>query len=133
MDSATLVREKIDAGEEFIRQFNDFRKIDAAFWLKETDLDEWYLYLVSSEITNENIDVAYGEVLQLLKPNQNPWLDPFRVKLLNENKELAQRVLEIRQRYAPTIATNYNGTSIAGIPIEGCFIYQQIPEPSSAP
>lgn len=118
--------EQKDAGEEFLRRFAAYAPIDAAFWLKETDIDDWYLYIVSSEITNENIDVAYGEVLRLLRPNQDPWLDPFRVKLIDPEKELAKRVLEVKSRYSGSMATYYNASSIAGILIDACFIYQDI-------
>ena len=125
--------EKKEAGEEFVREFSKLHPIDAAFWLKQTDIDDWYLYIASPEITTANIDVVYKEVLQILPPNRTPWLDPFRIKLLSSNSKLAQRVIEVRQRYVPTIATHYEGTSIAGIPIDACFIYQQIPEQTAAP
>ena len=54
------------------------------------------------------------------------WLDAFQVKLLNSDDALAKKVKEIRDRYPAPLATRYNGTSIAGIPVSGTYIYPRI-------
>jgi hypothetical protein len=126
VDTEILVIEQKEAGVEFLRNFSKDFPVDAAFWLKETDIEDWYLYIVSSEITNENMSEAYRKVLELVKPNQSIWLDPFRVKLLDSEKELAKRVLEVKSRFVGAMATYYNASSIAGVPIDACFIYQNI-------
>ncbi len=128
-----LVNEQIDAGEEFIRDFNDCFSIAAAFWIHPADSEDWFLYIASTEIDDANIRAAYGEVLRRLGGKQNPWLDAFRVKLLNASDPLAAKVVEIRNRDPLKVPARYNGSSIAGLPIDGAYIYPPVAAGSSAP
>jgi hypothetical protein len=133
MGQESLVNEQIDAGEEFARDFSDYVSVDVAFWINPAESEEWFLYIASSEINDDNFDVAYGEVLRRASNNRNQWLDAFQVKLLNCADPLAAKVIEIRNRYPLKIPTRYNGSSIAGIAIDGAYIYPPIAAPSSAP
>jgi hypothetical protein len=91
------------------------------------------LYLASTEINDENIRAAYGEVLRRIGSNRKQWLDVFQIKLLNSSNPLAAEVVEIRNRYPLKIPARYNGSSIAGLAIDGAYIYPPITAPSSAP
>lgn len=64
MDKSPLVTEQIDAGEWLIREFSKQIPVQAAFWLRERDSDEWYFYLASDQIDDSNFDHAYAEVLR---------------------------------------------------------------------
>ncbi|MFT5322985.1 MAG: hypothetical protein ACI8P0_000830 [Planctomycetaceae bacterium] len=133
MGQESLVNEQIDAGEDFAREFSDYVPVDVAFWINNpADSEGWFLYLASSGINDDNFDVAYGEVLRRVGNNRKQWLDAFQVKLLNGADPLATGVIEIRNRYPLKIATQYNGSSIAGIAIDGAYIYPPITAPSSA-
>ena len=123
MDKATLVNEQIDAGREFAEAFNDYQTVDVHFWLNPADSSEWKLYLASPAINDSNLEVAYGEVLQLVGSGKQMWLDAFQITLLNSNDALAIKVKELRDRHPAQIATRYNGSSIAGIPINAAYIY----------
>jgi hypothetical protein len=133
MGQESLVNEQKDAGEEFVRAFSVYVSVDAAFWINPADSEEWLLYIASAEINDDNFDVAYGEVLQIVGSNKNQWLDAFQVKLLNCEDPLAAEVMEIRNRYRSKNATQYNGSSIAGMAIDSAYIYPPIAAPSSAP
>jgi len=132
MGQEPLVTEQVDAGEEFVRDFNDHASVDAAFWINPADSEEWLLYIASAEINDDNIRRAYGEVLRLVGGNKNQWLDAFQVKLLSSLDSLASEVIEIRDRYPIKTATHYNGSSIAGMAIGGAYIYPPITAASSA-
>jgi hypothetical protein len=67
MDKAILVNEQIDAGREFAEAFNNYQTVDALFWLNPAESSEWELYLASPAINDSNFDVAYGEVLRLVR------------------------------------------------------------------
>jgi len=54
------------------------------------------------------------------------WLDAFQIKLLSSEDPLAKKVIEIRDRYPALIASRYNGSSIAGLEINGSYIYPVI-------
>lgn len=133
MGQESLVNEQIDAGAEFARDFSDYASVDAAFWINPADSEEWYLYIASSEIGDDKLDVAYGEVLRRAGTNKSQWLDAFQVKLLDCADPLAAEVIEIRNRYSLKIPTRYNGTSIAGMAIDGAYIYPPIAATSSTP
>ena len=45
-----------------------YKPLQAAFWLKESEEGQWFLYLVSDQIDDTNFDQAYGEVHRLLGP-----------------------------------------------------------------
>jgi len=123
MAQESLVNERIDAGEDFVRDFNDYVSVAAAFWINPADSDDWLLYVASPDINDDNLDVAYGEVLRRVGTNRNQWLDAFQVKLLNSGDPLAAEVIAIRDRYPLKIAARYNGSSIAGMAIGGAYIY----------
>jgi hypothetical protein len=133
MGQESLVNEQIDAGEEFIRDFNDYVSIAAAFWINPAESEDWYLYIASTEINDGNIRAAYGEVLRRVGSTRNQWLDAFQIKLLNSSDPLATEVVEIQKRYPLKNPTRYNGSSIAGLPIGGAYLYPPITAPSSAP
>lgn len=133
MDQESLVIEQIDAGEEFARDFNDYVSVAVAFWINPADSEDWFLYIASAEINDDNIRGAYGEVLRRVGSNRNQWLDAFQVKLLNASDPLAAEVIAIRNRRPLKIAIRHNGSSIAGIAIDGAFIYPPMTAPSPAP
>ena len=133
MGQESLVNEQIDAGKEFIREFSEYVSVAAAFWINPADSEDWFLYVASADINDDNFDVAYGEVLRRVGTNKNQWLDAFQVKLLNSADPLAAKIIEIRDRYPLKTATRYNGSSIAGMAIGGAFIYPPIAATTSAP
>jgi len=126
MDQAILVNDQIDAGRVFVEAFHKYNAVDAAFWLNPADSGEWFLYIASFGINDDNFDIAYGEVLRLAGHKRNMWLDAFQIKLLSSEDPLAKKVIEIRDRYPALIATRYNGSSIAGLEINGAYIYPVI-------
>jgi hypothetical protein len=134
MGQESLVNEQVDAGEEFLRDFNDYVSINVAFWINPADSEDWFLYIASTEINDANIRAAYGEVLRRIGNKKNQWLDAFQVKLLKSSDPLAAEVVAIRNRYSsPKIPTRYNGSSIAGFAIDGAYIYPPVVAGSSAP
>ena len=126
MDKAVLVNEQIDAGRKFAEEFNAYQAVDVLFWLNPADSSEWLLYLASQAINDGNLEIAYGEVLRLVGSGRQMWLDAFQIKLINSDDALAQRAKEIRDRRPAALATRYNGTSIAGVPVGGAYIYPRL-------
>jgi len=123
MDKAVLVNEQIDAGREFAEAFNAYQTIDVLFWLNPADSSEWLLYLASQAINDGNLDLFYGEVLRLVGSGKQMWLDAFQIKLISSDDALAKKAKEIRDRHPAPLATRFNGSSIAGIPVGGAYIY----------
>jgi hypothetical protein len=123
MDQGPLVAEQIDAGAKLASEFDKYAPLRAAFWLKESEDGQWFLYLVSDQINDSNFDVAYGEVLRLVSPGSNIWLDPFQVKVTGPNKPVAKDVIAIQQKYPSKFATRLRNRLLGGVSIEEAFIY----------
>ena len=124
MGQELLVTEQIEAGADFLRDFNDCYPVSVACWLQPAESDSVYLYVASDEIDYSKMGVAYGEVLRRLGgAKRNQWLDPFQVKLLNSSDPIAREAMRIRDRYPAKIPTRYRGSSLGGMGIEGAYIY----------
>jgi len=130
MDTWSLVSEEIDAGAELAREFDKFKPVSAAFWLKASDDDQRYLYVASEEIDDTNFDLAYGEVLRLAAKMHSIYLDPFRVKVISADDPLAQAAMEIHNRFPGRMATRFGGKMFGGVSVDDVFIY---PSPLPAP
>lgn len=123
MGRELLVTELIDVGAEFLQEFNNCRRVAVAFWLIPFESDHPYLYVASDKIDDGNLNVAYGEVLQILNGEGRLWLDPFQVKLVNSADPVAHDAIAIRDRRPANVPTHYNGSSIGGTSIDGAYIY----------
>jgi hypothetical protein len=58
MDQTTLVTPEIDAGAELIRRLDRSVPVRAAFWVKDSDEGQWYLYIASDQLNDQNLDVG---------------------------------------------------------------------------
>jgi hypothetical protein len=131
MDKSPLVTEQIDAGEWLIREFAKTIPVQAAFWLRERDSDEWYLYLASDQINDSNFDRAYREVLRIVRPQQSLWIDPFQVKVIGIDDPVAKAALDLMREYPGRLPTRYHGRHFGGLSVDEVYIYP-LPLPASA-
>lgn len=126
-----LVNERIDAGRKFVEKFNEFKAIDVAFWVVTPDSENAFLYIASDGINDSNFDVAYGEVLELVKklePTDRMWVDPFQIKVVNPKEPIAQAALDVSaQGRMPTwLGPSHHGISLGDTPVERAYIYPQL-------
>ena len=123
MDQIPLVIEQIDAGTRFLNEFQKYLPIQVAFWLKEAEVGDWNLYIASDQITEDNFDVAYGEVVRIAGQIRDPWFDPFQVKLIGANDPLAQAALDIQRRFPGRMPTRFHGRTFGGLSVDEVYIY----------
>ena len=123
MDQGPLVTELIDAGARFLREFAKYTPVQAAFWLKDSEDSQWFLYVAGDQIDDSNFGVAYGEVIRIAGKMPDPWLDPFQIKVLGTNEPLVKAVLQIQAKYPSGIPIRYHGGQIAGLSVEEVYIY----------
>lgn len=126
MDQNSLVSDQMDAGARFLSEFDKYAPVKAAFWLKTSESNHWYLYIASDEINDTNYDLGYGEVIRLAGKMQDPNFDPFQVKLVGTDDPMARAVLEIQRRYAGKVPTRYRGYQLGGVSIEEAYLYPPI-------
>lgn len=123
MDQNSLVIEEADAGAEFVDRFDKKMPVKVAFWLKPSEAGQWYLYIASSQIDDQNLDRGYRDVLWLAKQTPSQYLDPFRIKLIPESDPLAQAALEIHKRFPGRMATRVGAKTFGGMSVDGVFVY----------
>lgn len=131
MDKSPLVTEQLSAGEWLIREFSKTIPVQAAFWLRERDSDEWYFYLASDQINDSNFDHAYGEVLRIVRPLQSLWIDPFQVKVIGLDSPVAKAALDVMRKFPGRIPTRYHGRHFGNLSVDEAYIYA-LPLPASA-
>jgi hypothetical protein len=130
MDQGPLVSEQINSGARFLAEFQKYRPVQSAFWLKDGDEGAWYLYVASEQITDDNFDVAYREVGQVADTLRDPEFDVFRVKVIGTDHPLAQAVLDLRRHYPGRTRFHLDGRRIGIVSVEELYLY---PSPVPAP
>lgn len=133
MGEEFLVSEQIDAGADFVRDFNEYVPVSVACWVIPAGSEHALLYIASDDIDDSNFDVAYGEVLRKLSGKKSQWLDPFQIKVVNTSDPIAQDAIEIRDRYPAALVTRYGGSSIGGMSIDHACIYPPVSAMKATP
>lgn len=123
MDQGPLVKEEIEVGAAFVRELDRHVPVKAAFWLKESDGVFRYLYVVSDQVKDTNLDVAYGQAFQVANAMDSPYLDPFRLKLLNSEHPLARAAVEVYQSLHRQGATRLGWGVFGGLTVDDVYIY----------
>jgi hypothetical protein len=125
MGQSTLVieQEEKDAGAELINRISETWPVQLAFWLKPSEGDRRFLYLVAQGIDDSNIDQGYKEVYRQLAKMPMPHLDAFQVRFIQPDNSLARDVLDVHQKYPGRGSINYNGWYLGGMSIEGAYLY----------
>jgi hypothetical protein len=129
MGQGPLVTEQIDAGAKLASEFDMVKPLEAAFWLKESEGGQWFLYLASQKIDDTNFDVAYGEVVRLLGRGPHIWLDPFQVKVAGTEDPVVKAVLDVQKRYPGRLAMRLRDRMLGGVSVDEVYIYP-IPVPA---
>jgi hypothetical protein len=123
MGQGSLVNEQIEAAARFLREFEKYALVQAAFWLKESDSENWFLYVASDQITDDNFDLAYGEVARITRALQDPWFDPFQVKVIGIDDPLAQAALALSMRFPGRTSIPIGNTTFGRRCIDAGYIY----------
>jgi hypothetical protein len=123
MDQGPLVTEKTDAGARFLVEFQNQYPVLAAFWLKDSDYRNWNLYIASEQITDDNFDIAYGEVVRIAGEMQDPWFDMFQVKVIGADDRLAKAAVELQRRYPGRSPARLGSGTFGGVEVDEVYVY----------
>ncbi len=126
MDKGPLVDEEIAAAACFLGEFTKSYPVQFAFWLKEGEHHNWKLYIVSEQITDENFDEAYGEVVRITGEIRDPWFNGMQVSVLGVDERLAKAVAELRRRYPADKLARFFGETVDGIEAEEIYVYPSL-------
>ena len=123
MDQGTLVNPQIKAGEWLIGELAKHYPVKVAYWLKSEEDGDWYLYVASDKINDTNFDIAYGEVSRITSMSRNPWLNPFRVKVVGIDDSVARAIAEFAKNYPGETPMLINGGILGDVWIDGAIVY----------
>jgi hypothetical protein len=130
MGPGPLVNEQVSAGATFLGEFQKYAPVQAAFWLKESDEAHWDLYVASDQISDENFDLAYGEVGRIAVQLHDPGLDVFQVKVIGADHPLAAAALDALRRFRSKAPVRLCDTTFGGVSADEVYVY---PSPVPAP
>jgi hypothetical protein len=133
MDTVTLVKDLLDDGQKLVVELlqRGFEMI-AAFWLKASDDDRWYFYLVSPVVETEGIAQAYGRLHPLVRAMPQPLgIDLLKIKLIGPSDPIAQDVVAIQNRSPRPggFPFRWKGRQLGNKSIDGVYIYP-LPAPT---
>jgi hypothetical protein len=123
MDQGSLVNEQIEAGAKVAAEFDKYAPLAAAFWAKDIEYKDWYLYLASEQINSTNFDLAYGEVVRIFGDKKRPGMDIFQIKVAGLDNPLVKGVCDLQRAY-PNVAGSHLWTRRLGeVMVEDAYIY----------
>jgi hypothetical protein len=123
VDKSALVNPQIQAGEWLIKEFAKRYPVKAAFWLKSDEDEDWYLYVASDKVNDTNLGAAYGDVSRIMSTSRNPWLNPFRVKVVGADDPLARAIIKFTKNHPGETPILVNAGTLDDVWIEGAIVY----------
>ena len=124
MGKRPLVREQIDAGATFLREFEKYAPVDVAFWYcDDGDDSSPILWVASQQFNDANSRPAYGEVIRIARAMSDPNFDGFQVKVVSADERLAQAAIELMRKYGGKIPAHYINRTVGEITVDEIYIY----------
>lgn len=127
MDSNTLVEEQLKAGQLLLERLNAHGvPVVGAAWIKKSESDQWYLYLVTPLVGADGTrKPAYRRITPVVRELQGEgcWIDPFEVKVIAPGDTTGAALAELNRRFPGRMATRYAGASLGDMSVEGAYVY----------
>ena len=138
MDQDTLVTEQKESAERLIEELHAVGfEVSVAFWAKPTDDGKWFLYLASQFVNEKGLKAAYLRVHEILRSVPDLFrIEPLDVKLVRLDDSLTKEALAatkprvpdskfaVQNPKRPSIWTWFGKSTLAGMSIDGAWIYQ---------
>ncbi len=128
MDQGTLVEMQIEDGRKLMgRLAEEGIPVTVAFWAKESESGQWFLYLVTPLISEGGVArPAYRRVNAVLTQMPSPfWIHPLEVKLIGPTDPVARDVLAVHERAGRSRVrpVRWEGTRLGELSVEGVYLY----------
>lgn len=113
---------ELEIGERFVREFAQCKPVHAAFWLRESDGDRYYLYIAADDIGGAGYD-GYREVVRLAPQFKSPFFDMFRIRLIRPDDPLARAVIELQEQFPDPMLSRLGPYMLGGQFVEDGYLY----------
>jgi len=130
------VTDELDSGRKLVEHlFSNGFDVPLAFWVKETDAGQWFLYLASPVVDHMGPAAAYRVVLPVVENMPELGIDPFAIKVVGVNDSMAAAARDLIRPKVPdspfaapnpkpyTGMTRFGGSTLGGVSIDGAYIY----------
>jgi hypothetical protein len=122
VDQSTLVEVPIDDGRRFVERFAaDGNPVEAAFWVKATEEEFWFLYVATDLYDCVGPAAAYRAVNASLRKLGTSSLSGSEIKLIGTKNPIAKDVLAIMRRRPIPVATG--SATLGGMAVDKMLLY----------
>ena len=121
-----MVNDAIKDGQRVLEQLAlEGFEVTAAFWLHESDNNQWRFYVVSPAYVTDGPQLAYRRLQTAIRQLGVTWIDPLEVKLIGPTNSVAQAVLAILQQSSGVRAwpVRWGGGQLGNQSVEGAYLY----------
>jgi hypothetical protein len=129
MDQGPLVEMRITEGKRLVDCLvEEGVPVTAACWLRDTEVEQWYLYLVTPLVTKKGATMnAYRRVNAVIRRLPEPLLlDPFEIKVVAPDSPVGKAVQEFHGRSPRPSPIHYREGRFGDVYIDGAYIYPPI-------
>jgi hypothetical protein len=127
MDQATLLDSQIHDGQHLIdRPIKEGIALNAAFWAKESESGQWFLYLATPLVGEDGAKKpAYRRVNSVIREMQKDGFnfDPFEIKVIEPRSSISRDVEAFRDARFSKAAAWFPGSRLGNLPVEGAPVY----------
>ena len=127
MDQGTLVGMQIEDGQRLIDLLTkNGVPVIAAFWAKESESGEWFLYLATPLVGPDGATrPCYRRVNGLIREMQKApfWIDPLEIKLIGPHDPISKAVTALGDRYQGRSPTRFRGNRLGDLTVDEAYIY----------
>ena len=132
MAQAIFLNEQIEPGLEFVRLFDRAMPVKVAFWLKEAEQDQPYLYVASDAVPAASFDHTYGAVIRVADQVGGYGIDPFDVKVIAGDDRMAQEALSLRVDRPGRRSRHLGSRPLGGAFAEDLYVYPPLSRVAAA-
>ena len=120
---------QLEDGQHFLdRLAAEGVEVTAAFWAKESEYGEWYLYLVTSLVSEDGATrEAYGRVIDVTDAMRREGFvfDPFDVKVIAPSNPIAKAAVAARDPSPGKRVIPFRGSRLGKLAVDEAYIYPQ--------
>jgi hypothetical protein len=131
MAQAALVEMQIKEGQTLIERLtHEGVEVTAAAWVKESDSGDWYLYLATPLVSeDEGKREAYRRVNAVIRKMEEEGfrMDPFAKKVIGPHDPIARDMAAHCQARPGGPPTRFGGSRLGELEVEEAYIYPPLP------
>jgi hypothetical protein len=127
MDQGTLVEMQIEDGQRLIDELTrNGIAVTGAFWAKEADTGEWFLYLATPLVGEGGATrTAYRRINTVIRemPREQVAISPLEVKAIGPDDPVAKAVVSLRDRYSRKVPIRLRERRLGELAVDDVLVY----------